>query len=127
MVQDITRINRHEFDVVTVRDGVIWNVQCKNNFVDLARVEADAHRFARCNSMFVRSYERALTKERNREHLLKAKLSLDAIQHMVISRFSAISDNPRIVPLSRMASFSAVADSLVAARPDDNGGTPFVG
>jgi hypothetical protein len=127
MVQDITRINRHEFDVVTVRDGVIWNVQCKNNFVDLARIEADAHRFARCNSMFVRSYERALTKERNREHLLKTKLSLDAVQHMVISRFPAISDNPRIVPLSRMASFSAVADSLVAARPDDSDGTAFVG
>jgi hypothetical protein len=58
-VQDITRINRHEFDVVTVRDGVIWNVQCKNNFLDLERLEADPARFAKYNAMLVRGYERA--------------------------------------------------------------------
>jgi len=111
-VQDITRINRHEFDVVTLRDGVIWNVQCKNNFIDLELVDTDAHRFARYNAMLVRAYERALTKERNREHLLKAKLSLDEVQHALVSRFPVISDNPRMVPFSRIASFAAIADSL---------------
>lgn len=113
MVKDITRINRHEFDVVTVRDDVIWNVQCKNNFIDLARVESDAHRFARYNSMLVRSYERALNKEINREHLLKSKLSLHTIQHLVVSRFPVVNDNPRIVPFSRIANFTEIADSLV--------------
>jgi hypothetical protein len=113
VVQDITRINRHEFDVVTLRDGVIWNVQCKNNFVDLARVESDAPRFARYNRMFVRSYERALTKERNRENLLTAKLSLDKIQHLVVSRFPIVSDNPRIIPFSRIATFAAQAEALL--------------
>lgn len=112
VLQEITRINRHEFDVVTVRDGVIWNVQCKNNFIDLERVDSDAHRFARYNATLVRSYERALTKDLNREHLLKLKLSLDAIQHIVVSRFPVISDNPRIIPFSRIGSFAAVAESL---------------
>ena len=111
-VQDITRINRHEFDVVTLRDGVIWNVQCKNNFIDLKLVDTDAHRFARYNAMLVRAYERALTKERNREHLLQAKLSLEAVQHMLVSRFPVISDNPRMVPFSRIANFAVIADSL---------------
>src|SRR5256885_9694685 len=29
-VQGIKRINHHEFDVVTLRQDVIWNVQCKD-------------------------------------------------------------------------------------------------
>jgi hypothetical protein len=119
IVQDITRINRREFDVVTLRDSVIWNVQCKNNFVDLVRVEADARRFARYNAMLVRSYERALTKECNREHLLKLKLSLDAVQHLLVSRFPVVSANPRIVPFSRIANFAAIADSLMTDGPRD--------
>lgn len=114
-VQDITRINHHEFDVVTVRDGVIWNVQCKNNFVDLSSVDSNAHRFARYNFRLVRAYERALVKEASREHLLKTKMSLNAIQHVVVSRFPVISDNPRIVPFSRIGKFSAVADVLEVA------------
>jgi hypothetical protein len=112
IVQDITRISRQEFDVVSVRDSVTWNIQCKNNFVDLALIDADAHRFARYNAMLVRAYERALIKERNREHLLKAKLSLDVVQHLVVSRFPIVSDNPRIVPFSRIAKFAAIADFL---------------
>ena len=127
MVQDITRINRHEFDVVTVRDDVIWNVQCKNNFVDLACVEADARRFARYNSMLVRSYERALTKERNREHLLKLKLSLDAVQHLLVSRFPVVSDNLRIVPFSRIARVASIANSLMTNGLDDLDATGLAG
>lgn len=115
MIQAITRINRHEFDVVTQRNKVIWNVQCKNNFVELSSVDSDAHRFARYNRTLVHSYERALTKERNREHLLKAKLSLDTIQHMVVSRFPVVSNNPRIVPFSRIGTFAQKADALLAA------------
>jgi hypothetical protein len=114
VVQAITRINRHEFDVVTLRNKVIWNVQCKNNFVDLTSVDSDAHRFARYNRALVHSYKRALTKERNREHLLKEKLSLDAIQHMVVSRFPVVSDDPRIVPFSRIEAFAEKADTLLA-------------
>lgn len=113
IVQDIVRINRQEFDVVTTRDEVIWNVQCKNNFIDLASVDSNATSFARYNRTLIRSYERALNKERNREHLLKRKLSIDAIQHMVVSRFPVVTDNPRIVVFSRIADFARRADELL--------------
>ncbi|WP_213803221.1 hypothetical protein [Granulicella sp. dw_53] len=116
IVQDITRINRREFDVVTVRNDVIWNFQCKNNFVDLACVDVDARRFARYNSMLVRSYERALTKEQNREQLLKSRLSLDVVQHLLVSRFPVICDNPRIVPFSRIAGIANLATSLLTIK-----------
>lgn len=66
-VQEITRINRREFDVVTLKDDIVWNVQCKNNFMELASIENDPQRFARYNQVLVRYYERALTKERDRE------------------------------------------------------------
>lgn len=113
-VQDIKRINRREFDVVTVRDGVIWNVQCKNNFLDLSTVDADAHRFARYNRALVTSYEKALDKDRRREHLLQDKLSLDKIQHVVVARFPVVCDSRRIVPFSRLDGFTAVAQVLLA-------------
>lgn len=114
VIQHIKRINRREFDVVTVRDGVIWNVQCKNNFLDLSTVDSDAHRFAGYNRALVTSYEKALDKDRRREHLLQAKLSLDEIQHVVVARFPVVCDNPRIVPFSRIDEFSAVAAALLA-------------
>lgn len=113
-VQEVTRINRREFDVVTLRDGMVWNVQCKNNFVELESVESDPQRFARYNQALVRSYERALAKERDREHLLKSKLSLDAIQHVVVSRFPVVCDNPRIIPFSRIDEFSERAEALLS-------------
>ena len=114
-VQDITRINRHEFDVVTVRDGVIWNIQCKNNFLDLERLEADPARFAKYNAMLVRGYERALAKERRREDVLTAKLENTRIEHMLVARFPVVTDNPRVVPFSRISQFSEIANEVVHA------------
>ncbi len=111
-VQDITRIDRHEFDVVTVRDGIVWNVQCKNNFVDLEALEAKPATFARYNHRLVRSYERALAKERAREHVLSGKLAINAIEHMLVSRFPVVTDNPRIVPFSRIGEFGPLADTI---------------
>ena len=114
MVQDIVRINRQEFDVVTVREGIIWNVQCKNNFVDLESVDSDAAAFARYNCSLVRSYERALKKEYNREHLLSKKLLLENVQHMIVSRFPVVTDNSRIVVFSRITNFTQRADAILA-------------
>lgn len=111
-VQAITRINRHEFDVVTVRDGIIWNVQCKNNFLDLERLEADPVRFAKYNVMLVRGYERALQKEREREDLLTVKLGTTRIEHMLVSRFPVVTDNPRMVPFSRIGQFLEIAENM---------------
>lgn len=114
VVKDVRRINRREFDVVTVRAGVIWNIQCKNNFTDLDHLEANAARFATYNYRLVRAYEKALLKEKNREHLLKDKLSLDEVQHMVVSRFPVVTDNPRFVPYSRITNFGEIADAMMA-------------
>ncbi len=114
-VQDITRINRHEFDVVTVRDGVIWNVQCKNNFLDLERLEADPGRFGKYNAMLVRGYQRALSKERRREHVLIGTLGNARIEHMLVSRFPVVTDNPRLIPFSRIGQFSDIVDALPIA------------
>jgi len=114
VIQDIVRINRQEFDVVTTRDCVIWNVQCKNNFVNLESVDSDATAFARYNRGLVRSYEKALVKERNREHLLQGKLSIKDVQHMIVSRFPVVTDNPRIVVFSRVADFAQRVDAILA-------------
>lgn len=113
-VQNIKRINRREFDVVTVMEGVVWNVQCKNNFVELSIIDSDARRFARYNRALVTAYEKALDKERRREHLLQDRLSIDKIQHVVVTRFPVVSDNPRIVPFSRIDEFVSRARALLA-------------
>ena len=115
-VQNITRINHHEFDVVTLRGGVIWNVQCKNNFLDLERLEAEPARFATYNHRLVRGYERALTKESHREHLLRSKLATEEVHHIVVSRFPVVTDNPRIVPFSRIDTVAAYADQPTSDR-----------
>ena len=112
-VQNIRRINRREFDVVTVMEGVVWNIQCKNNFVDLATIDSDARRFARYNRALVTSYEKAIDKERRREHLLQARLSIHNVQHVVVTRFPVVSDNPRIVPFSQIDEFLPRARALL--------------
>jgi hypothetical protein len=115
-VQKVTRINRHEFDVVTLRDGIVWNVQCKNNMTDLVWVEAQPRRFARYNRNLAIAYERALTKELDREGVLMAHLGKAAVEHMLVSRFPVVTDNPRIVAFSRIDGFAARADAILATR-----------
>ncbi|TCR80895.1 hypothetical protein [Rhizobium sp. BK376] len=112
-LQALTRVGRAEFDVVTVKNGVIWNVQCKNNFVHLEKVDSDAERFARYNSYLVKAYEKALRKEVGREHLLKKQLGTECIQHMVVSRFPVVTDNARILPFSRIHDFAARAEIIL--------------
>lgn len=118
--KDIRRINRKEFDVIAVRDGIIWNIQCKNNFVDLDTIDYDAARFAAYNYKLVRSYEKALLKEQHREHLLKEKLSLEDVQHIIISRVPVVADNPRFVPYSRITDFGNIADMVLALDTENH-------
>jgi len=112
-VTDITRINRKEFDVVATSDGVIYNFQCKNNAVDLSKVESDRELFVRYNRRVVGYYLRAIAKEERREHLLKEKLGLDAVRHFVISRFPVVTTEDRIVCYNRIETLA----SLIG-RPD---------
>lgn len=110
-VSEIKRINHKEFDVIAVLEGVIYNVQCKNNLVDLSRIENDAIRFARYNRQLDRYYSKALVKEELREHLLKDKLGLEKVQHIVVSRFPVATANPRIVSYNRINDFRNIVTS----------------
>lgn len=101
-VTSVKRIDRKEFDVVATLDGVIYNLQCKNNLVDLARIERDPARFARYNRQLDRGYARALAKEEAREALLKDRLGLDDVRHLVVSRFPVATANPRVIAFSRI-------------------------
>lgn len=113
-ITDIKRINRKEFDVVATRDGIIFNVQCKNNLIDVAKLESNVKLFARYNRARSASYERALEKELKREDLLKHALCLHRVENLVVSRFPVATNNPRIISHSRIATIGAIASELVA-------------
>ncbi|RAV99644.1 hypothetical protein DQQ10_18785 [Pseudochryseolinea flava] len=96
-IMDVKRIKRKEFDVVTFRDGVLFNFQCKNNFVDVTLIEKNREKFARKNSLLVRYYLKAIEKEVNREHLLIEKYGVQDVRHFVISRFPVVTKEPSII------------------------------
>ena len=96
-VTSIKRINRKEFDAVATRDGVIFNMQCKNNFIDFSKIEADRALYVRYNRSMVRYYSRALKKERDREHMLKKELGMDKVVHFLVSRFPVIGADPAVI------------------------------
>lgn len=108
-VTDIKRVGHAEFDVVATLDRVIYNVQCKNNLVDLNRIEADVKRFVRYNRMLDKSYERALEKERAREGLLLGVLGLSEIRHFLVSRFPVVMHNPNVLAFGEIHRFKTIA------------------
>lgn len=113
----IKRINHKEFDVVTTRGGIIiFNVQCKNNLIDITKIEANVRLFARYNRARSASYERALRKEEKREDLLRTKLGLDRVEHLVVSRFPVASENPRIIPYSRIGDVRRIASAITKSH-----------
>ena len=89
--------------MVCVKDGTIYNFQCKNNFVNvstlgLKETTATCKRIRHLNGY----YKAALRKEEGREHLLKGKLKINKVKHYVISRYPVISDNERVIPFNRL-------------------------
>lgn len=113
-VTDITRINRQEFDVVTILGDVIHNFQCKNNWIDLGKLESDRRLLARYNRRLDRYYRTALRKEAGREGLLLEKLKASRIEHHVVSRFPVITENPRVINYNRLP--ERVASIVTSAR-----------
>lgn len=83
--------------VVATRSGVIFNIQCKNNWIDLSRIEADRTLYVRYNRSLTNYYARALKKERNHEHWLKQELGMDEVVHYVVSRFPVIGADPAVI------------------------------
>lgn len=114
-IQAIKRIERKEFDVIAVRNGIVFNIQCKNNLVDPTWIDLDPVRFVRTNRVLERYYEKAISKERAREHLLKQHLGLDQIEPFVVTCFPIATDNPRIIPMARIRDFSSLASKLVSS------------
>ena len=116
-VTDIKRINRKEFDVVTTHGEVIYNFQCKNNWVDLAKVESDRALFVRYNRYLTSYYDRALRKERAREELLKSKLGLERIEHYLVSRFPVIGADARVINYNQIRRLETIVESAPAQMP----------
>src|SRR5690606_5026035 len=95
----ITRINHKEFDLITIKDNKVFNFQCKNNYIDISRVNHDYKTIGRFNQRLCRYYENALIKEEKRENLIKSKTGINDIEHFVISRYPVITRNKRIINL----------------------------
>jgi hypothetical protein len=93
----IKRIKRKEFDVVMVKGGKIYNFQCKNNFIDIARIHNNISELGRLNARLVTRYEQALIKEKNREQTLLDHLNLKNIEHFVVTRFPLLTTNENII------------------------------
>tara|TARA_R110002051_G_scaffold325691_1_gene430236 strand:- start:643 stop:2154 length:1512 start_codon:yes stop_codon:yes gene_type:complete len=102
----ITRINHKEFDLITIKDGEVYNFQCKNNYIDISRVNYDYKKIGRFNKRLCRYYEKALIKEEKRESLIKSKTGIDKITHFVISRFPVITRNERIINLTDLENWN---------------------
>jgi hypothetical protein len=97
VLHDAKRIQRKEFDVVCLRENVIYNFQCKNNFVDITLIESNPRAFASKNRRMVSYYAKSIDKELGRQHLLANKYGNDDIRHFVISRFPVVTNNPSII------------------------------
>lgn len=91
------RLERREFDVVMKKDGVIYNFQCKNAYLDYRLIQANRSAFVKNNRRLVRYFERALVKEAEREHLLKTKFGINNIRHYVLCNFPVYTNNPSII------------------------------
>jgi hypothetical protein len=88
--------------------------------LSVATILAPSVAFARYKRGLVRASEDALMKERNREHLLRMKLGVGLVPHMLISHFPVVMDNPHIVLFSRITEFAVRADRIVPVSEVDS-------
>ncbi|MBB5643981.1 hypothetical protein [Pedobacter cryoconitis] len=101
-ILDFKRIDYKEFDVVTERNGELYNFQCKNNYIDVFRTNQDVTSIGRKNRAMVKSYERALIKEQLREGLLKNKFGINVVHNFVVCRFPLIHEHQSIINANRL-------------------------
>jgi hypothetical protein len=104
-ISEVKRIDRQEFDVLATKENVIYNVQCKNNLVDLTQMELSPKVAARYNRKLEKYYAGALRKEECREHLLKGKFGISAVKHVVLSKFPIATRNPKILAFREIGQF----------------------
>ena len=97
------RIEHKEFDVVCVKDGCIYNFQCKNNYINVQKIDTNwIKTAARKHRTLARAYDKALEKEYNREDMLKQELGIERIKSFVITRFPVITPNQRVISFNIM-------------------------
>lgn len=102
LLTNTKRINQKEFDLITIKNNVVYNFQCKNNFINIFDVLDDYTKIARRNKYLNKYYQRALLKEESREDLIKEKTKLSTIKHFVISRFPIICEDERIINFNEL-------------------------
>ena len=96
------RISQKEFDLITVKDGKVYNFQCKNNLINISSVGLDYKKMGRLNNRLCRYYENALIKEEGRENLILSQTGLTDVSHFVISRYPVITRNNRIINFNKL-------------------------
>lgn len=100
------RIERKEFDVVCVKDGCIYNFQCKNNYINVQNIDTGQIKSAaRKHRRLARAYDKALEKEYNREESLMQELGLDRIKSFVITRYPVITPNQRVISFNILPAY----------------------
>lgn len=97
LVQDAVRISHDDFEIVTTRGKVVWRFRCKSSCVHLAQVASNADTFARYKRIVVRALERGLAQGLGWEHLLKERMALDNVKHILISEFPVVANNHSII------------------------------
>lgn len=102
----IKRIKRKEFDVICIKNGCIYNFQCKNNYLTISQQGKGWFDFT-CSAIrrLNRYYEYALQKEDKRDYLLKEKLGVETVKSFVISRFPVITRNSRIINYNQLTTW----------------------
>ena len=101
--QEITRINRNEFDVVTIKGETIYNFQCKNNYYASFRPDlGNFQKIKNRNKWLDNYYKKAIQKEINREQVLKNRLKKDSIKHFVVCRVPIITDNEKVISFNNL-------------------------
>lgn len=113
-VTRVKRVSRREFDVVAVLDGVIYNIQCKNNALDQGEIEAAPVRYGRRSRRLARYYARALDQEEARSALLCEELGLHEVRCFLVSRFPIAAADPRIIPFNAIGRFRALVSGADA-------------
>lgn len=103
MISGVKRINHKEFDVVCLKDGIIYNFQCKNNYMNVSDIDTDIiNVVTRYHKRLASYYDRALKKEFDREGLLVDKIGISKVENYVISRYPVLTSNPRVIPFNRL-------------------------
>jgi Holliday junction resolvase len=102
-VTNVKRIKRQEFDVICLKNGVAYNFQCKNNYLNINSVDTDnIDHVCRQNKRLSMYYLKALDKENKRTKVVKDHFKVDKVENYVVSRFPIIMNHERLIPFNQL-------------------------